>query len=218
MKTWNVICSVSTAFILTGCSGGNKVSLDVERDEILPNFFTSEALVTIGDVPMYSGSIDGWALSVGDDWGSNLLSIVYGYGAGRQVLLPYSPDQPRDSWVDLLTFHEYIHQVDYDGLLSRTLFSSRLARMHNDPDFAYVADALERYLDSLSYTRLSAVANAYDDARAREGMAYLIQFWADACFDLPDYMMEVYEGVVVPNPASRLDKDGYCLYFWEPEA
>lgn len=208
-----VLAILNLAF--TGCTPQQKIPLNDLRDDILPAFFTDDAIAEIGQVPMYSGSINEyWALSVGNDWGSRALAAVYGYGCERQVLMPYSLDEPHENWLDLLTFHEYIHQADYEGLLSRELFASRLERMRDDPDYADVADALDNLLASLTADPLGELLYTYDSGLTREAMAYLIQYWADGCFDLPDYMLEVYDGVVLPDPASRTDDVDDCYYFW----
>lgn len=119
----------------------------------------------------------------GDDWGSRSLAAAFGYGSERQVLLPYKECDLHDLWIDLLIFHEYVHQADYEGLLSRALFDERLEQMRNDPDYADVAFALDNLLDSLKDKPFGQIGEAYDDGRSREGMAYLMQFWAGGCLN-----------------------------------
>ncbi|GMW02869.1 MAG: hypothetical protein AMXMBFR84_40050 [Candidatus Hydrogenedentota bacterium] len=185
-----------------------KILLNDLRDAILPDYFSAEAIGLVGDVPMYQGDIDGYALSVGDDWGSRFLSALFGYGNERQVLVPFAADEPRLPWVDLLVFHEYIHQCDYSDVLSRELFIERLAQYRQDPAYADDSAALDALLESLGGNGIQEIGYIYDDGLNREALAYVIEAWVDGCIELPGYMLDVYDGVVLPNPALRTD--GAC--------
>jgi len=211
-----VFVSALSLIFSVGCAPQEKWPLDDVRDEVLQAFFTPKAVNAIGNVPMYMGEIgEGWALSVGNDWGSRLLAWAYGYGNERQVLMPYYGELPREPWVDFLTFHEYIHQADYEGLLSRELFASRFEQMRNDPSFAHVAVDVDNFLAGLTEEdSLGNLVYSYDNGLTREAMAYLIQFWADGCFDLPDYMLDVYDGVVQRTLPTRTDDVDDCYYLW----
>lgn len=200
--------------VLTGCPQPDKVSLNGLRDQLLPLLFTSDTLAVIGDIPLYQGSFDlSDTIAVGDDIGSRLASIASGYGNERQVIIGLVERGPSDPWSDfeaVLVLHEYVHQADFSGLISHDLFEERLQRMRDDPEFSAVAANLDAFLDELSQGFINRVSFNRDNGRRREAIAYLIDQWASQCFELPDYMLEVYDGIIVDLRA--LDLHDFCFF------
>jgi hypothetical protein len=175
---------------LTGCPI-ERQPLDEQRDRVLEAYFTEEAIAVIGDIPMYTADLAGsGGFSIGDDWGSRLISSFLGYGGERQVLISEGAS-------DRTVFHEYLHQADYAGLLSRDLFDERYAILREDETYAYIALDWEQFLrDVYTDKPQQAISLAYDDGPTRELLAYLIQGWIRGDYDLPDYFLDVYRGVI----------------------
>jgi len=213
-RSTECLCAILVAVVLSGtqCDQAQKTDLNGWRNRVLPQYFEQPAVGELETVPMfYAENLNFGGFAVGDDWGSRLLSVYYGLGNMRQVILAIlESDYPIAG--RSLIFHEYIHQAEYSGLISRSLFKERLEQLRGDTAYAQTAADLDEFLavlleggfvEDLPYT--------YDDGINREAMAYLIEFWADGCFDLPDYVLEVYAGVVLPDPASRSDETMFCL-------
>jgi hypothetical protein len=190
------LCAVAGA-TLAGCPCPPEGLYNERRDEVLPRYFTPEALEVIGDIPMNPGSPNGAiGFAVGDDWGSRLVSAACGYCDQRQVLI-YTEAVP-----ERVIFHEYVHQADYSGLISRSLFRERFLMMESDPNPEYqrAAAAVRDLLERLTGENLLAdIAYAYDEGIVREGLAYTIELWSQGEIELPDYMFEVYADAVLPE-------------------
>lgn len=188
-----------------------KTDVNDTRDEILPNAFTDEAITSIGDVPMYQIEFPGFggALSVGNDWGSRAVSAIGGYGNERQVLMNVF-FLPQSNSYQLIVVHEYVHQADYEGLISRDLFRKRIFRMIADPAYEEESEAFLEFLADLAGNGLYGVTLLYDNGVLREGMAYLIEAWVDGCIELPDYVLEVYEDAIRFDSPYRMDTLRSC--------
>lgn len=188
--------AVMVAAATVGCPRIELVSLNAIRNAVLPDYFNEAALDAIGGVPMYEGNLGPGGgcggLAVGDDWGSRALSAALGNGHRRQVIISCpNPDE-------YLVLHEYAHQADYEGLISRELWAERFARMETDPNPAYRAAAayINGIFDLLREYPSQAIALRYDDGMLREGIAYTIDSWAAGIIELPDYMWEVYSDAI----------------------
>src|SRR5690606_31015379 len=137
----------------------------------------------------------------GDDFGSRLLSVFSGFGNRRQVII--SQDSPAE---DMLILHEYVHQADYFGLIDKSLFRERYAILRQDIHFRDLAEGWEsrivRYHASGGFG-YGLVALAYNHGLERELIAYLIQGWIEEMYELPEYMLEVYVGVIRMDARER---------------
>ncbi len=167
-------------------------AMDAWRDEVLERYFTEEAIAVIGDVPMrYCDLGGGWSMAVGDDWGSRLASVAAGCGCCRQVVL--------SEWADDYTVvHEYVHQADYEGLIPRGLFEERYGQLRADPLYSDIAFTIEGWLIEEYASDLNGILSlVYDDGFMREIVAYLIEGWLMDYYELPEYMLEPYGGVIL---------------------
>lgn len=187
---------LSLLLLATGCpllSVSRFPSDDARRDAVLSAYFTEEAIEFLGTIPLRYGKLPGGcAVAIGDDWASRSLAIALGFGDERQVIV--DPECAED---DLLIFHEYIHQADYAGLLSRRLFHERFARLRRDPAYSAIAEEWIEFLaESYCSDFLLCMTLAYEAGVTRELIAFVIEGWVAGYHDLPDYFLEVYDGVV----------------------
>jgi|GEM_PF-3725787 len=175
--------------LLAGCGqyapGPGK--LDSRRDAVLAAYFTEEAEEILRVVPLNEGTVNRAAgFAVGDDWGSQLASWVYGYGAFRQVLIAPSADE-------CTIFHEYVHQADYSGLIDRQEFNTRVEQLRAEVGYRAIVEKAEAVIrDAHSGDFLSELALAYNDGLTRELIANLIVGYVRGDYDLPEYFLEVY--------------------------
>lgn len=170
------------------------------RDEVLALLFTQQARDIIESVPIREGDVNGsGGFAAGDDFGSQFISYLYGNGCGRQVLVRLGGASARDIGRGYvvrasLVFHEYIHQADYSGVISRDLFRRRFQRLLEDPGYNEGAAAVRDWVvQEWTRTPLDELAFSYDDGETRELIPSIIELWMYGTIDLPAYMLEVYE-------------------------
>jgi len=160
------------------------------RDAVLEEYFTPEAARILRQVPLHYGGAQGFGgVAIGDDTGSRLLGFFQGFGNRRQVILNFRSD-------DMTVFHEDIHQAQYSGLIDERLFRERYERLKRDPHYEGIPRRWDRYLRRV-YARSPAIgALLYGRGITRERIAFLIEGWMMGSYELPDYMLEVYERAV----------------------
>lgn len=170
------------------------------RDELLSLLFTPQAVADLVFVPLRFGNVnDASAFASGNDFGTLLASAVYGNACERQVLVNpqgYSSNTCEEDRVrvdPLILFHEYVHQADYSGLISREEFHNQFAKMLEDPEYASVAMTLEADIQvGYNYNFLAPLTLSYDDGLTRELVAWSIERWLVGSIDLPDYILDLY--------------------------
>ena len=184
-----VLVAVPLVVCVGGCppAPADFQSDDERRDRILDAYFTDEACEVLCQVPLRYVEIPGFSgLSVGDDWGSRAAAQFWGLADERQVAI--HPDHG-----DHTILHEYIHQADYEGFISRDLFRQRFAWLRSDPVYAGLADALERdVIAAWGDEPGTFISLLYDDGVTRELIPCLVMCYGYGAFDLPDYVLEVY--------------------------
>ncbi len=188
IQHWGWVC-----LLVTGCipTSPDDATLETCRDDVLDALFTPDAAAALREVPIRHGSINGSVgFSAGNDWGSQFVSGLYGNGFCRQVLLGPGADA-------YTVFHEYTHEADYSGLISRTFFEERLEQLLADPDFGPTARALSDAINR-AYTAepLIALSFAYDDGPTRELIAFMADEWLRGECDWPAYFLDVYSGAI----------------------
>lgn len=194
-NAWRSSFVFTVALSLAGCGlvPPRPGKWDARRDEVLDRYFTEEAAEILNDVPLNEGQVNlSGSFAVGDDWGSQLASWVYGNGAFRQVLIQASSDE-------FNILHEYVHQADYSGLIDRELFRTRLKQLRADDAYRAIVEEAEASIRGFySLNFLNELALAYNDGSTREMIAYLIKDYMRGYYDLPDYVLEVYSSVLRP--------------------
>ncbi|MBX3178858.1 MAG: hypothetical protein KF886_16000 [Candidatus Hydrogenedentes bacterium] len=191
------------AVLGAGCAA-SYTEANAARDEILETYFTPEAAEVLKAVPLRVGplteTVEG--LAVGDDLGSRLAGVYFGYPWEKQVIVtpPLSDDT---------ILHEYVHQADYAGFISRSEFAAAVIgpeASEADKEYARNVRTLIRitYGDGL----LGTIALWYDDGLNREWLAWLAQNYAlDESLEWPAHLIPVYERALQFPTAPAVDEE-----------
>lgn len=186
-----IVVSALGSCLILGCSCRKDFVEDNEiRDEVLQKYFTPEAVERLSQVPFRIGDFDiniGNGLSVGNDLGSQLAASLSGYPWGRQVIL--KPSFATEYWI----FHEYMHQAQYSGFVSRREFNDVFRRLKDDSEYSQDAieieeDIIDDYNDSIG----TWMALRYNFGLAREMIAYISDHWIFKGYEWPEYFLSVY--------------------------